>query len=146
MKKQYIKDCFAGIIAGIAIYFVDMLVSQLAYLHISNGYFELIFFGLIILGVALSVFALLYKNLCITSMLVRFFALLISFCLTLAVIGSLELIPLLDQLLKLDVSSASDGVSGLMSLTFLIAVFSTCIITIVIVSVIKGLLYFKKNR
>lgn len=144
MKKQFRKDCIIGGIAGIVIYFIETIASTLSYLP--GKYLTALSFSLVILGLVISVFALLYKRPRITSMLIRFVVLLISYGLILVVIGSLGLLPRIYRFLNITTSSGADAASGMMTMFFLLAVVSSCIITIAIVSVIKRLLYLKKNR
>ena len=136
--KKHIKDLVTGLLAGICIYFVDM--------HLPSRYFELIFFSLIVLGSILSVVAILCKKINMISVIIRFCVLSISYSISVIFGGTLGFYRWIAYSLKMDIDSpGSNGVSGLMSLTFVSVVFLTCVITIVIVAVKDGVRRLKKK-
>jgi hypothetical protein len=86
-------------------------------------------------------------------MIIRFLAFLISFVVVFLEIAGSGLLPFMEKLMKLDASSASENVAGLMMGHFLIVVLLTAVITImlavimvIIKAVVKRLKNLKKNR
>lgn len=153
MKKNDGIDFILGIIAGIVIYVLALLVSGMIYLNINDNSFELVFNTLILMGSAFIIIALLYKKPSVLSMIIRFLAFLISFVVFFLEIAGSGLLPSVEQLMKMDVSSASENVAGLMMGHFLIVVLLTAVITIMIAvimviikAVVKRLKNLKKNR
>ena len=153
MKKNDGIDFILGIIAGIVIYVLALLVSGMIYLNINDNSFELVFCIFILMGSAFMIIALLYKKPSVLSMIIRFLAFLISFVVVFLEIAGSGLLPFMEKLMKLDASSASENVAGLMMGHFLIVVLLTAVITImlavimvIIKAVVKRLKYLKKNR
>ena len=157
MKKKYGIDFILGIIAGIVIYILTDLVSEIVYVeiyfNIKANYINLVFCIFILMGSAFMIITLLYKKPSVLSMIIRFLVFLISFVVFFLEIGGSGLIPSVEQLLKMDVSSATDNISGLMMGVFLIVVLFTAVITIMIAvimviikAVVKRLKNLKKNR
>ncbi|MGI6247957.1 MAG: hypothetical protein ACOYJX_00930 [Acutalibacteraceae bacterium] len=153
MKKNDGIDFILGIIAGIVIYVLALLVSGMIYLNINDNSFELVFCIFILMGSAFMIIALLYKKPSVLSMIIRFLAFLISFVVVFLEIAGSGLLPFMEKLMKLDASSASENVAGLMMGHFLIVVLLTAVITImlavimvIIKAVVKRLKNLKKNR
>lgn len=157
MKKKYGIDFILGIIAGIVIYILTDLVSEIVYVeiyfNIKANYINLVFCIFILMGSAFMIITLLYKKPSVLSMIIRFLVFLISFVVIVILISGSGLIPSVEQLLKMDVSSATDNISGLMMGVFLIVVLLTAVITIMIAviiviikAVVKRLKNLKKNR
>lgn len=153
MKKNYGIDFILGIISGIVIYVLALLVSGMIYLNINDNSFELVFCIFILMGSAFMIITLLYKKPSVLSMIIRFLAFLISFVVVFLEIAGSGLLPFMEKLMKLDASSASENVAGLMMGHFLIVVLLTAVITIMIAvimviikAVVKRLKNLKKNR
>ena len=153
MKKNDGIDFILGIIAGIVIYVLALLVSGMIYLNINDNSFELVFCIFILMGSAFMIIALLYKKPSVLSMIIRFLAFLISFVVVFLEIAGSGLLPFMEKLMKLDASSASENVAGLMMGHFLIVVLLTAVNTImlavimvIIKAVVKRLKNLKKNR
>lgn len=137
MKRQYMKSCIIGSVSGLIISIIGIGVFLLAYLNISDCCFDLLFGGFIVAGFALSVMTLLYKTVDIKSILIRFFFLLLSYVFFYLLFGNIGLLSWLMSLLNVKFASFFDGISGLMVLTYMLVVFLTSVITIIVFAIFK---------
>ncbi|MGN0526304.1 MAG: hypothetical protein ACI4IF_02635 [Acutalibacteraceae bacterium] len=146
MKKRYLKDVFAGALAGIIISAVEIFVFEIPYLHISDQYFELMFLGSVAIGCVVSVAYLLYKNYSVKSTLVRLFAMFVTYAVVSAICIFLGVVPLVSNLLNISMDSGSDNASGLITLMYLISVLSVNLITFIISLVVNYIKHLKMCR
>lgn len=148
MKKIYGKDCLMGAAIGFLFYIMNLLVSLLSYLPISDALFIFAFIVLILSGCLLMVFLLLYKKPSWRSKWIRLGLSIVSYVLVVIVATYCRLFLFACQAAGISSSPGSDGVSGLMSLTFMVMLFLACVLTLLVIAIVGGVrrMLYKKNR
>lgn len=133
--EQFKQGFFYGCIGGIILYIVEVICSTLPYINVSNLLFEFLVITCITLGCVISIFVLLYKRSMLIEMIFRFVAMIVSYVCVLMINGYIGTIRFMYKLININFNSASDNVSGMLTITFSAIVISICIIMIVVVAI-----------
>ena len=129
--ERFKKGCVYGSLGGCSLFIVESLYSSFPYLKVPGLLYEC----LLIIGIIISVFVLLYKKSSLTEMMLRFLAMIGTYMSIWMINAHIGAIRFVYEFFKLNTSSASDNASGLATLIFWIIIISVCIIAIVIESI-----------
>ena len=133
------RGCFYGSMGGCGLYIAECLCSSLPYMKVSSPLYESWLITSIIIGIIISFFVILYKKSSLLEMVFRFIVMVGMYIVIMIVNGHIGVIRFFYNSLGLNMSSASDNASGLLTVTFWIVIISICII-MMIVETIKRLL------
>lgn len=140
--ERFKQGCFYGCMGGLGLYIAEFFCSLLPYMKVSNLLYEIWLITSIVFGVGISTLAMLYKRTSVLEMLLRFCVMGVLYVMIGTVNGYLGVIKYLYEVLGVYMNSASDNVSGMLTITFLTIVICICIVVMIVVTIIS--LFSKK--
>ena len=135
--KRIMYSLLLGCFAGVVLYIVDVVCFNLLYPSMPGKWFGFMFIGVLVTGVGLTLYTLIIGNSSILYAIFRGILMLVFFTFLLISNGYLGTIRYLQNILCINTNSATDGASGMLSITLFFTVFFTCIVAILIWVCIK---------
>ncbi len=133
--ERYRERYFYGCMGGLGLCIVEFICSILPYIKISDLLYTIWLITSISIGVALSVFVILYKRTSLSEMIFRFGVMVASYVIVGVVNGYVGITRFLYDILDVDMSSSRDNVSGMLTFTFWTIIISICIVVIIVVTI-----------
>ena len=132
--SNYKKSCIYGSICGIVLFFLEACSATLPYIKSSflDVWLGHILIAFVLLGSILAIFTLLYKNRSLKHMICRFVALAIAFTSIFILFGEFEIILFIYEQFDIHCTDASDNVSGIGTVFFLISIVGSCLVTMLV--------------
>lgn len=136
--KRIMQSLLLGSISGLVLYIVDAVCFSLLYPSMSENWFRFIFIGALAASVGITLYTLIVGNSSTLHAIFRGALMLAFFSLLLISNGYLGTLRYLQNILGINTNGATDGASGMLSITLFFSVFFTCIVAILIWVCIKS--------
>ena len=137
--ERFKHICLYGCIGGLGLYIVEFICSLLPYLNVSHPLFEIWLTASISIGVAISVFVILFKRKSLSEMIFRFGVMVVTYIIAVIVNGYIGIARFMYDILGENTSSYRDNISGMLTLTFLTIVISVCIVIMIVVMIVVAI-------
>ena len=139
--SRTVKSLLLGMLAGILEYYICLVFSIIPYFVASSVWFRLILGASFAAGIIIAVVALLYKNKFVHQTLLRWFFLFFSYVVSLLINAYLGTIHFLQELFNITVSSTTENVCGMLSLSFLFVMQGMCLVVVMVMAAVKLIKY-----
>ena len=121
-----------GISAGVIVCIIGFLRALLPYTEMNSQLYTFLLLSANLIGSIVAIFAIMFRNSSLTEMVIRFLSLFFSLGICYALGAYLKIWTSLFNLLAVHTISASDNLSGLLFITYLIVVATVSMITIIL--------------
>lgn len=128
--KQIIHSLLRGCLSGGVLYLIDAVFFNLLYPCMPENWFYVTFIGVLVAGVGITLYTLFVRNSSTLHALFRGSLMLVFFCVLWITNGYLGTLRYLQKILGIITNSATDGASGMLSITLFFVVFFTCVVAI----------------